>query len=165
MGENAVVAETGRRLWAFLTDEAFRALFFLPFVFSKHQFSFLAASWFLYWSFRSANLFYFHSSPGKYLMSLKVRSLTSSHLSLGSSLIRPLTDDLSVFFGFLPRLWLLIRFDRRHLSDFLAETQVVQAKNRAQFPHRRWGLFFFLVFVCAPSAGLEALELLSQFSF
>lgn len=162
MGENAVAAETGRRLWAYLTDEVLRVFFFLPTFFAKDFLPTLLLCWILHYAFRVYILYVFETSPGKKWMGLRVRSLWSHQVSLGAASVRILADDLSIFLGFLPRIWAVIRFDRRQLSDFLAGTQVVQDKIRAQFPKRRWGLFWLVVVVSIPSVGHEALELLAK---
>ncbi len=99
--------------------------------------------------FQACCLKWVGATPGKLMMGLRIVSRTgASELSWMQAFLRPLADALSLFFGLGPRALMFLRFDRTHISDWVAETQVRQFHARTHPPRRRWllglGLFLFL---------------------
>jgi uncharacterized RDD family membrane protein YckC len=84
---------------------------------------------------------------GKLIMGLKVIPKYAEGQDLGwsQSLIRVLADHLGFFFSFATYALAFIRHDRTHLSDWLAETRVVQKNPRKKNTKRRWLLAIGLV--------------------
>jgi uncharacterized RDD family membrane protein YckC len=84
---------------------------------------------------------------GKLLMGLKVipKHIEDQELSWSQSFIRVLADHLGFFLSFATFSLAFIRHDRTHLSDWLAETQVIQKKSRTKNTSRRWLLAIGLV--------------------
>lgn len=94
-------------------------------------------------------LYFMQGTPGKLLMGLRVISRSNPEAGLGlfQSFLRVLTDSLSLFFGQSLRALALIRLDRTHVSDWVAETQVVQLKPRNYPPRRHWVVAILVVVV------------------
>ena len=106
-------------------------------------------------------LFFLGATPGKLIMGIRVVNRWNPDQSLGlmQSFLRVFADGLSLFFGLAPRALALIRFDRTHISDWIAETQVVQ-----NLPHsgvrRRWVLLAILIiYTSGPAHFMKAYRL------
>jgi uncharacterized RDD family membrane protein YckC len=76
---------------------------------------------------------------GKRVLGLRVVSLPFGYRSLPWMIcwIRTLTKRLDVFVNMLPQLFAFYRSDRRQLADQIAETQVIQDRQRPTFPRPR----------------------------
>ena len=74
---------------------------------------------------------------GQKLVGQKLVSLSGEKLAAIQIAIRVLCDQLSVFFSFGLFCLIFFRFDRTHLSDWLAETKVVQDEERKMPAVRR----------------------------
>jgi uncharacterized RDD family membrane protein YckC len=85
-------------------------------------------------------LFFLGATFGKWLFGLRVVPALHPSASLGlmQSLLRVLTDDLSFFFGQALRALALVRLDRTHVSDWVAETRVVQFSKPGRSLRRHW---------------------------
>lgn len=167
MFEARRVPETRRRILAFLTDEGVRGLFFLPALMRPSQLELWLLCWLLSLAFRALCLQFVGATPGKQIFSLQVVSLRGpgqEALSWGQSLIRPLADDLSVFFGLLPRSVAILRLDRRHLSDVWAETKVIQIPERVSAPRRHFVFWVVFLIFELPSFGFSAFEIVERIS-
>lgn len=157
------VAETGRRFMAFLSDEFLRTLAFLPWILvvtSSDSRGGLWLDWFILCELyfvvaRACCLKWLGATPGKYMIGLRVIGRDQPSLTWTQSFVRPLADDCVSVLGWATRALALLRFDRRHLSDWVATTQVVQLKPRKRVAHRQWflAMFFFAFFAMD---GLEA---------
>lgn len=107
---------------------------------------------------------YFMSGTiGKLLFGLKVinRNDPEKGLSLMQCLLRALTDHLSWFFALAGQSLMFLRFDRTHLSDWVAETRVVQSFERESPPKRRpvvAALLFFYFLVTGFSSAYQAIQ-------
>lgn len=152
-------ASTWKRLFAFWIDSIIAGFFYapmwVPFIKGAiYQDEVIFLSWTLIAAcvvFRLAwdvaCLYILSATPGKLLLGLKVISLgnSSGKLSFVQCLLRVFADQLSFFFGIAPRALALLRLDRRHVSDWLAETKVVQKIPRENAPERRVFLVVVLV--------------------
>ncbi len=154
------IAETWRRLLAYFVDQFIRALFFIP-VFIQvssawfHDRSF-QVSWF--WlgvcvlvdiSYQVFFLKMLGATIGKMIFGLRVVNYRKTeNLQWLQCFLRVLTDHFSIFFGQAFRILAFFRFDRRHVSDWVAETQVVQFKPRENLARPRvfMGTLLFLYF-------------------
>ncbi len=67
---------------------------------------------------------------GQKLVGQKLVSISGEKLAAVQIAIRVLCDQLSVFFSYGLFCLIFFRFDRTHLSDWLAETKVVQDEER-----------------------------------
>jgi uncharacterized RDD family membrane protein YckC len=154
-------AATEKRVLAFGVDKVIEVLLYLP-VWLQLAFSYLregesSVSWrvliacvLLHLCYDCLFLYFLGGTVGKLLFGLRVvpRREPMNELTLFQSLLRPLADRLSIFFGQALHVLALLRFDRTHVSDWIAETWVVQAVPRRRRPVRRLGLavIFFLFF-------------------
>ncbi len=104
---------------------------------------------FYHWMF----LYFLGATPGKLLLGLRVVSIHQNQdLGLFQSLLRVLTNSLSIFFGEALRALAFLRLDRRHVGDWVAETWVVQTHPLRHFPKRHWLLGTAIVFLSFTSS-------------
>ncbi len=163
-----VVAETWRRVLAYLVDQ-FIVLVFLTPVWIQFLASWLddrtlqiSWSWLilclsLVFSYHVLFLKFLRATVGKLIFGLRVVDVHGADgLSWYQCVLRVLTDYLSFFFSLALRVLALFRFDRRHVSDWVAETQVVQVSERTTLarPHAilaslLFGYFLFSGFFSA----------------
>jgi hypothetical protein len=94
-----------------------------------------AAMVFLYrWLF----VYFMGGTIGKLILGLRVVNFPDQRpVTLMQALIRALTDSLSLFFSQGLRALALLRFDRRHVSDWVAETWVRQRFEPEGVPRPR----------------------------
>lgn len=160
------VAATGRRVQAFFIDEFLRLLAFVPWWIAmgwqmptmetvQLSWGWLSLCYGFHFSARVVCLRLVGATPGKFVMGLRLVGRDQEKLEWSQALLRTLTDDLSAVLGLATRVLAFIRFDRTHLSDWIAETRVVQLKPRASIVHRRWAVAVFL-FVFLAFQGLES---------
>ncbi len=97
------------------------------------------------WSF----LYFLGATLGKLVMGLRVvpSSGESEDLGLFQSFLRVFTDGLSFFFGLAPRALALLRLDRTHVSDWVAETRVVQLGPQRSLIARHWVVALMVIIV------------------
>ncbi len=138
-----------RRFYAFYADEGLRITFFLPFVLlsmgenlfrpeaQNLSWQGLLLAVVIYFGFRVLSLYLLGGSVGKILLGLRVINRNGGELTLMQALLRTLADELSIFFAFAPRALAYFRWDRTHLSDWIAETRVVSLKEQNFFPEAR----------------------------
>lgn len=94
---------------------------------------------------------------GKLLFGLRLVSRNGGgELGWLQALIRVITDSLSIFFGQATKVLLFLRFDRTHLSDWVAETRVIQFSPRVSPPHRRPVLTLVLFLYLAYSGFMQS---------
>lgn len=122
------------------------------FGYSLHAIAAVFIAYFFYhWLF----IYFLGGTPGKLMMGLRIVSKNQegggpAGLGLMQSFLRVLADQLSFFVGHGLRVLVLMRLDRTHVSDWVAETQVVQFDKRSG-PVRRhlfWALALCLWFSC-----------------
>jgi uncharacterized RDD family membrane protein YckC len=154
VSENYLIPKTRVRIFAFWIDQSLSSVFYAPIfiiglrAWFEHEEIFIPWKWlllggslrFLYrWSF----LYLLGATPGKMLFGLRVLSYPEKNpLGFGQSLVRVFVDQFSVLLGLGPRALAFLRFDRRHLSDWVAETWVLQkTEETSRAPSsRRWVL-------------------------
>jgi uncharacterized RDD family membrane protein YckC len=172
---NLNVASTFRRLGAHLIDGFVKTFFFLPVILQavfnwvkSGQVSFslylLMACWIFDFVFKVSCLKLIGATPGKLLFGLRVvpKFAPERGLMWFQALIRVLTDQLAFFLGWGFWSLALLRHDRTHLSDWLAETRVVQFTRRAGYPKRRWILGVVLVVYCSISGWASASKIMKS---
>ncbi len=97
------------------------------------------------------SLYFFSTTLGKWQWSLKVisRHKNGSDDSIGmdQAILRTLVSNLSFFFGWSMYALAFFKYNRTHLADWAAETQVVSLKERASLPHVRWILAIGFIFL------------------
>ena len=162
--ENYLIPKVRIRLFAYWIDQGLSSVFYAPIFFIglkawfHHEDIFIPWKWLvlgvslrlLYrWSF----LYFLGATPGKMLFRLRVLSYPEKKsLGFGQAWVRVFVDQFSIFFGLGPRALAFLRFDRRQLSDWVAETWVLQKteENRQAPESRRWvlglGLCIYLSF-------------------
>ena len=157
-------AGTGRRIVAFCIDRMIAAIFMIPLwiqLFSSYFTSgrfeveprWILLSGVMIFFYRWLFLFFLGGTVGKLLMGLQVISVHNSRpafsekpsLGLFQSFLRVLTDGLSIFFGQSLRALAFLRYDRTHVSDWVAETRVVQFVPRKSPVKRRVWLALFVI--------------------
>lgn len=143
-------AGLGRRFCAFIVDQILISLFFIPVGEHGIRAWVTGEDLFVPWhwivisavaslAFRTCFLYFLSATPGKFFLGLRVVSYPDCNsLSFLQSLLRALADSLSLFFGYAPRTLALMRFDRRQVSDWIAETWVTQ---KAPLPRPNSGYF------------------------
>lgn len=150
-------ASTYRRFYAKIIDQILVSIFWLPVLiqlgfsyFSKSLFiiewKWLILSFVLQFSYKVFFLKFLSATPGKLIMGLKLVSQSGSELSWLQIILRVLADHLSVFFGWGLYSLAFLRFDRTHVSDWVAETRVIQKASREE-PVRRRPLLALLLFL------------------
>lgn len=169
-------ASTWKRLFAYWIDSIIAGFFFapmwIPFIKGViYQDEVIFLSWSLILacvvfriSWDVACLYFLSATPGKLLLGLKVISLENAtgRLSLLQCFLRVLADQLSFFFGLAPRALAFLRLDRRHVSDWLAETKVVQKIPREKAPERRVVLAVVLVVFALFGRMVEVYRMFQQ---
>jgi|GEM_PF-6523185 len=131
-------ASLWRRVVARILDIMIRMLWYFPVLIQMVQGVWsggeVAISWsllitcalasFLYqWFF----LYFLGATLGKLLLGLRIVNWRDqADLTLMQACVRVATDGLSFFFGEALHVLALLRFDRRNVSDWVAETWVVQ---------------------------------------
>ena len=131
-------ANTWKRLGAYLVDHCIIGLFFLPVTLQSWQsylgWGYIQVQWkwvlicfALQFSYRWLFLKLLGATLGHLLFGLRLVSLHGNgSLTWLQSLLRILVDHLSFFFGEALKVLIFLRFDRTHLSDWVAETRLVQ---------------------------------------
>src|SRR6185312_15786972 len=158
-------AATDKRIMAYVIDRVVEILLYLP-VWFQLVMSYLAqgeysVDWrlvvacalmhLLYdWMF----LYFLGGTVGKLMLGLRVVPRREPHnaLTLFQSLLRPLVDRLAIFLGQALRALAFLRFDRTHVSDWVAETWVVQLVPRRRRPVRRFALALLIIFISLSSS-------------
>lgn len=149
---------TWNRLWAYSIDKTIMSLFLLPVVLAKVRLFLSGAPVFIsLWTlvyimlvpmiYEFLFLLFFQRTPGKWLFGLTVvpRFHADEPLHWTRCLLRALTSRLSIFFAIAPFALAFFKYDRTHLSDWVAETRVVQNKTRSERPRIRWVVGFLLI--------------------
>jgi uncharacterized RDD family membrane protein YckC len=105
----------------------------------------------------------FSATPGKMLTGLKVITVggRSTKVSLAQAMIRTFFIGLSSIFYYIPLIELLIRRDRRHFADQLADTMVIQESQRFSLPSKRY-IVAILIFIVSIVPLGERVRTLSQ---
>lgn len=161
------VASTWKRLFARSVDGAISYVFFIPVglnvvwsFFAKGSFDIrlnvFLLCWLMAFLYEVVFVWLFGATIGKWLFGLRVVHATSStrRPSLIQSALRNLANQLSFFLSWAPFCVAFLRYDRRHLADWLAETRVVQSTPRLVPPRIRWIVGPLLIWFLAQS-GLE----------
>lgn len=168
-------ARTGRRLLAFWIDSFFLGLCFVPIwiqlvgAYIRDQEMSVSWNWIvmgyllrlLYkWMF----LYFLGATVGKWLLGLRVvpRAHPADGLGLFQIFLRVLTDDLAFFFGQSLRALALLRLDRTHVSDWVAETRVVQFSKPQNSIKRHWILALVIIFFSFISQFQSVYELFQR---
>jgi uncharacterized RDD family membrane protein YckC len=151
MGAIMSTASTWRRLMAFWIDSFIAGICLLPVWLQlwgstlideniSVEWRWLAAGILLQLFYKWLFLYFLGGTLGKLLMGLRVvpNEHPENPLGLFQSLLRVLSDALAFFFGLAPRALALIRLDRTHVSDWVAETRVVQLVPQTQLIRRHW---------------------------
>ena len=171
-------ANTGKRIIAYLIDSIITSFCLLP-VWIQVAGSYLRdgvvsvdLSWILVSAllilfYRWLFLYFLGGTLGKLIMGLRIVPMSNLNQELGllQSLIRVLTDGLSIFFGQAPRALALLRYDRTQLADWVAETRVVQATPRKRPPVRRKILAILIVLISGWNTFTGAYFFFQEFRF
>ncbi len=171
-------AQTWRRVLAFWMDSIVAALCFLPVwiqIFSSYlelgvlsvSLSWVLIGLLLQLFYKWLFLYFLGGTLGKLMMGLRVvpKDQLEGSLGLFQSFLRVLTDSLSFFFGQALRSLALIRFDRTHVSDWVAETRVVQYAPRKRPPTRHWILVLIVFIFSFLSQFQTAYQLVQRSTF
>jgi uncharacterized RDD family membrane protein YckC len=171
-------ANSFRRFFAYIVDKV--VIFFLYFFLYLPVWIQISVSWLadrtfeirwhwliicflLQFAYRWCFLKTLGGTLGKLLMGLRlVNRRTGEPLSWMQAFLRVLTDQLSLLFGPAHQMLLFARFDRTHLADWVAETQVRQlAENSAQ-PKRNIPMAIFLCLYFALTSYLSIYQLVQR---
>jgi len=108
-------------------------------------------------------LYFLGGTLGKLLLGLRVVSRNQPEKGLGllQSLLRVLTDSLSFFFGNALRALALMRLDRTHVSDWVAETRVVQF-SKPSSPTKRHIFLALVIMMVSFSNQFQAIYQIAQ---
>jgi uncharacterized RDD family membrane protein YckC len=168
-------AATEKRILAFVVDRVIEAIIYLPIwiqlaasYLSEGEYSvsirMIVACLLMHLLYDWMFLYFLGGTIGKLLFGLRVvpRREPYETLTLMQSLLRPLTDRLAIFFGQSLRALAFIRFDRTHVSDWVAETWVVQGVPRRRKPVRRFFLVIFIILFSLSSSFLQFYRLVQS---
>jgi uncharacterized RDD family membrane protein YckC len=169
-------ARTWRRAFAYGVDQLLIGLILSPLYLKQAFEAFtlkdtdfglrLAATALLaYFFYQVIFLYLFSATPGKALFGLRLEN--SNHgekLKFYQICLRSLSQTLLTVLGFSLLVLALFRLDRRHFSDWIAETRVLQSKPRAVAPRRHWVMTFAL-FAYFANSTIMSLYLLAQTNF
>ncbi len=185
-----VTPSISRRFLARFLDQIFLVVVWIPLAFKSFAELFAGGSWsgriawiavdlkwlvfalvcqFLY---RILFLKMYGATPGKLILGLRLISSAAQtkELTWLQTLIRVFADGLSFFFGLGLFSLALCRYDRCHVSDWLAETRVVRLSSESErlglgAPSRHifGGLLFFFIF--STSGFLSVAQLLKKSHF
>jgi uncharacterized RDD family membrane protein YckC len=153
-------ARSWRRLSAYFVDQFILNVFLGPFYLGffkqilsvgvvKINFVHVLAYFMVQFFYFACFYYFFSATPGKWLFGLRlINNNTGDEPTLSQVFLRVLSEFLLGVFGMTFRSLALFRLDRRHVSDWIAETRVVQVYPRLLPPSRRWfiGLIMFLYF-------------------
>ena len=152
------VPSTIRRFFALSIDQIFLVICYLPFAKSFYNVLFtqgdveislfqLSMIMLIPLLYEAVSLMLLSATPGKSLLGLKVVPAhnPNEELDYTQCILRPLTSRLTFFFSWGIYALALFRYDRTHLSDWVAETRVVQFKPRDKRTRVRWIIGTFLV--------------------
>jgi uncharacterized RDD family membrane protein YckC len=154
-GSKYFTASTVRRLGAYVVDACIVGLLFLPVSlqawqsylargFVEIEWKWIAVCFLLQFSYRWLFLKLLGATLGKMLFGLRLISINGNEqLTWMQSFLRVMVDHLSIFLGEAFKALMFLRFDRTHLSDWVAETKVVQFQRRKSYPARR--VFFTII--------------------
>lgn len=168
------IASTWKRLAAFFIDRMIAFFIFTPVILQVVSGYFqdqnLKISWFwlilcflLEITYHVVFLKILGATVGKMIFGLRVVTYrTHENLRWFQCVLRVLTDHLSFFFGESLRVLALFRFDRRHVSDWVAETQVVQFTRRLEPARPRRWLALILFFYFFANGFLSAYRLFQK---
>ncbi len=128
-----------------------------------YSLSAIAAVFIFYFFYHWLFLYFLSATPGKLLMGLRVapkHKTLDEGLGLLQSFLRVLADQLSWFFGHGLRMLVLMRLDRTHVSDWVAETEVIQLSPR-QGPVKRHVFWAFIL--CLSLSSSSFMKIYSEF--
>ncbi|WP_413557190.1 RDD family protein [Bdellovibrio sp. HCB209] len=117
--------------------------------------------------YEAVSLMVAQATPGKWLLGLKVvpNHDPTQPLEYSQCILRPLTSRLTFFFSWAIYALAFFRYDRTHLSDWVAETRVVQFKPRPTRPKIRWIIGTFFVLSYAYEGMAYASSVLNQINW
>jgi uncharacterized RDD family membrane protein YckC len=157
-GQSFPVARTWKRVAAFLVDGFIIQMIWWPLSIRwsegaitsgvvEIQFSVIASLVLLTLFYKWLFLYFLGGTIGKLMMGIRVVPFNAPLQSLGllQSLLRVLVDGFSIFFGGALKASAWFRFDRRHVGDWVAETQVIQFSGSHFIPDRRWMLAILIM--------------------
>lgn len=164
------VASTERRLFAYALDQFVVFFFYLPVLVHIGIPLLVGSSWavdlrwvflsvFLHFAYDVLFLYFLGATIGKKFVGLEVVSRAGGGLTLFQCVLRSVSDRLSLFFGNGLRALAFLRYDRTHVSDWIAETRVVQKETRVRWVRRRKFLGLVLFLVLGVGSFLEIYEM------
>ncbi len=172
------VPSTWRRLLAVLIDQIFISICYLPFYRALYNVWFTEADvelnlfqllmlFLIPALYETVSLMLIAATPGKWIMGLKVVPAHNpqEELDYAQCVLRPLTSRLSFFFSWAIFALAFFRYDRTHLSDWVAETRVVQFKPRNARAGIRWVLGLFLVVSYSYEGLIYACNVLNEINW
>lgn len=166
-----------RRAFAFLMDAGVSSLFSLPFMAAmwisylreggyRLRWDLLMGSVILHFVFQVFCLKYLGATLGKFVFGLRVVNANSGgELGWIQCVLRTLADGFSLIFGLAPRALMFLRFDRTHLSDWIAETQVRQFQPRSSHTKRRVIFALLAIYFLGTHQFQETYEILQRSVF
>jgi uncharacterized RDD family membrane protein YckC len=167
--------DTFRRLCALVIDSIITSGFAAPlFVYAfitspKNEglllpWTMLAATWLMQLGYHVLFIYILKGSIGKLICGLRIVPFHNPNekLMFMQAVLRVLTDQFGFFFGHAHRALVFFRLDRRHLSDWIAETRVVQNFPRSRIPARRWIVGLIALWVLATAGLQESYELIQK---
>ncbi|UYL07956.1 RDD family protein [Bdellovibrio sp. SKB1291214] len=172
------VPSTWRRFFAVLIDQAFLSICYFPFFSAFYNVWFsetdvelnlfqLGMMFLIPALYEAVSLMLISATPGKWLLGLKVVPCNdpSADLDYTQCLLRPLTSRLTFFFSWAIYALAFFRYDRTHLSDWVAETRVIQFKPRNTRTRIRWIVGSFFVLSYAYEGMVYASAVLNQINW
>lgn len=171
------IARSYRRILAYLVDSIITMILFTPIWIQmlaslfrdrtfEIDFNLLILCFLLNFFYHFLFLRFMGGTIGKLLFGLRV--VNKSNGGSPSSMqcfLRVLTDQLGIFFGNAPRVLAFARFDRTHVSDWVAETQVRQTSPREDHPKRNIPVTLVVALYLAYSSFISAYQWIQRSEF
>jgi uncharacterized RDD family membrane protein YckC len=174
--EVKIPAKNSRRLFAYLIDSVLASacswvVWLEALIYQKqtatmgYSLRLILAFGIVYFFYHWLFVYFLGATPGKLCLGLRIISRNKAGegpagLGLFQVFLRVLTDQLSLFFGPGLKMLVLMRLDRTHVSDWVAETQVVQLAPRKDAVKRHLVGAFLL---CAWFSSVSFLKIYHQF--
>jgi uncharacterized RDD family membrane protein YckC len=173
------IASTKKRVLAYLLDQFMTFIFYLPLILkvglhyikSGHEI-FIPWNWFisivtLHIIFQVICLYILKALPAQWLLGLRVVSLYHPELglSLSQCFIHAIVDKLKFFIGnaiYYSAFW---NRERRHITNLLAETRVMQKEPSDGLLRPRWILGTLLFLVAVISGFVETAGMIRHSTF
>jgi uncharacterized RDD family membrane protein YckC len=155
---------TWRRLFAHFLDQAYVLILQAPVLITMIINFFQTETLRMHWShvvylilvrllYEILSLYFYSTTLGKHQWGLRVITRDSGSadksVSLEQAILRSLVSRLNFFFGWAIYVLAFFKYNRTHLADWVANTQVVSTIERKNLPKKHWVVASIFIFLTA----------------